>query len=1717
MKLSPIKNIKSRLFNRKTSKKGAVVVVVFTTILGILFNPFTRKIDAAWFNDNWAYRQRIAIANSSGSVQTDFQISFTIDTSALITAGKMQSDCDDIRVTDIGGNVLPHWLETASCNTSTTKIWTKVSSLPTAGSNVFFYYGNSQAVNAQNPREVFIFFDNFSNGLSNWITAGNCAATVTNGEMVISTSTQCDETPMYINNFNLSDTTGYVLEYRGKFASGGSNRIQTYQRVRSNGNNARFYVSGTNTYYQEYISGFGGGTDVGNSGMSSNIYYTIAAQVQGTNNTFYVNGTSIGSATTSDTSLKTQTALTAGIGQYQTTVTVDDVRIRKSASSLPTTSANSEEKAQTPVAHWRFDEGTGTTAKDATTNGLNGTLGTGSSAPTWQTEDLCVSGKCLRFDGTNDYIDVPNTTKFEPGSSGFTFSSWIKNNGSTGVSQYIYWDGTGVASNRPSIQLWMNDTNGQVAGLIRDASGNQVTVSGLGTSIKGDNKWHYVSIILNSTTLSLYLDGILLGTNTNSSLGSINTGSAQSEFIGASGDGGSNSAYFKGFIDDPKIYNYARSTAQIKADFNARGDVKGISTVAGGASPNGGTLSNGLVGYWKMDESSWNSTSGEVLDYSGNAFNGTALPSGSAPTTANGKFGNAGSFDGSNDYVTAPINILGYTEITYAAWIKSSSAPSSNKYNVITGNLGRSGIYIDTNGKANARAFDTNDHYAVGTSTVTDGTWHLLVATYNRQQTKTSIYVDGRLENSISFYPVILTSTTSYIGENPNTSVDVFYSGSMDELRLYNRTLSPAEVSQLYNYAPGPVAYYDFEEGSGSSVNDKSGNGLTGTWAGTGTRHFVDGKVGKAGNFNGIDDKVSVPYSSTFDFPNTSFSIFAWVKTPTLISKDIVSNRTTDSSASKGYSLYTANSGSGLIQGRIADGTNGPSSASSGYSANNWIYAGLVVDRVAGTMTSYNNGVPGVSASISTTGAIDSSNPLTIGKGAKGFLTGAIDEVKVYNYVRTQKQIEEDMLAGGNVLSAQQRINASGIVGYWKFDEGNGTTANNSGNGGSTLNGTLTNMAAPATSTSGWTNSGKFNKGLVFDGTNDYVDTGSINLGTTHSISFWKKTPSTMSAQGHTIIGGAKTPQSYALFENPSTAAASNAMYYQAQGSFVTWLTSSIKNEWQHIVIVRNETSVELFSNGKSLGTQTLNANNSLTINRISSFTDNTYYYNGQLDEIKMYNYALSPSEVKQDYNRGASQVLGSTSTTAAGVNDNSSERAYCPAGDTTASCAPIAEWNFEEGSGTSLKDTSGNNNTATINSGGSFVPGKNGKALRLNGSADVSAADSTSLNIGPNDFTLQGWVKGKNIEAGDCIFCKTNGGGASTTYGFHFSAFSASLYPTLHFATSATSHAQVQGQQTLSNNRWYHVAVVVDRDNTTNTKMYVDGKPVTTTVTNLASHTGSITNTVPLAIGSESDGGFNWDGDLDQLRMYNYARSPAEIAWDYNRGAPVAWWKFDECEGTTVNDSSGNANTGTVTIGGTGTQTAAGTCATSSTAWGNGASGKKNYSLNFDGTDDHVSVADSDSISITGDLTISAWVKVSSYSGFLSILGKTTNGNAAPFDYYMTSGTLTFFRGNGTGYAQVNSSVVPTVGQWQHLVVTMSGTTVRHYLNGKQTATGTLSTTITDNSAPLYIGSRNDFVTKMRGQLDDVRLYNYGLTSTQVKDLYNDGTVNFAPISGTP
>ena len=204
----------------------------------------------------------------------------------------------------------------------------------------------------------------------------------------------------------------------------------------------------------------------------------------------------------------------------------------------------------------------------------------------------------------------------------------------------------------------------------------------------------------------------------------------------------------------------------------------------------------------------------------------------------------------------------------------------------------------------------------------------------------------------------------------------------------------------------------------------------------------------------------------------------------------------------------------------------------------------------------------------------------------------------------------------------------SGLVGYWTFDgkdlnTGAALDASGQGNHGALVNMSTSTSRVP----------GKLGQALKFDGVDDKVSFTSTNYGTTHSVSYWINYKDT--GDGVVIGGGNGVYATY--ISDPTT---SGLMYYSvegAQSSLVSVAHGGLKSgQWNYLTVVRDGTSVSFYKNGFQIGTtQTLPFNNALFLSTFGSYSINTYFTTMVLDDVRIYNRALSAAEVQQLYNMG--------------------------------------------------------------------------------------------------------------------------------------------------------------------------------------------------------------------------------------------------------------------------------------------------------------------------------------------------------------------------------------------------------------------------------------------------------------------------------------------------
>ena len=205
----------------------------------------------------------------------------------------------------------------------------------------------------------------------------------------------------------------------------------------------------------------------------------------------------------------------------------------------------------------------------------------------------------------------------------------------------------------------------------------------------------------------------------------------------------------------------------------------------------------GLVGWWRFDEG----VGGVAGDSSGFGNDGAVY----GATWVDGKHGEALSFDGTDDYVlvthNAVLNAPG--NFTIEAWIKTSLTSVGVIVSKYAGGVGWH-LTVTLEGKviswfyASASDYTTN---MVSTKTVNDGAWHYIVIarTYGGEY---RMYIDGDLDENYNDNTVGEVSNTEdvYIGTRPGLLQ--YFNGIIDEVRIYNRALSAAEIQE--NFQKGP-------------------------------------------------------------------------------------------------------------------------------------------------------------------------------------------------------------------------------------------------------------------------------------------------------------------------------------------------------------------------------------------------------------------------------------------------------------------------------------------------------------------------------------------------------------------------------------------------------------------------------------------------------------------------------------------------------------------------------------------------------------------------------------------------------------------------------------------------------------------------------------------------------------------------------------------------
>src|SRR2546421_41505 len=516
-----------------------------------------------------------------------------------------------------------------------------------------------------------------------------------------------------------------------------------------------------------------------------------------------------------------------------------------------------------------------------------------------------------------------------------------------------------------------------------------------------------------------------------------------------------------------------------------------------------------------------------------------------------------------------------------------------------------------------------------------------------------------------------------------------------------------------------------------------------------------------------------------------------------------------------------------------------------------------------------------------------------------------------------------------------------GLVAAYAFNEGSGTTvADASGNNN---NGTITAAT--------WTTAGKFGNALAFNGTSARVtvpNAASLQLSTGMTLEAWVFPTGSLTSWRSVVD---KTVDGYYLMASTDQ--------NNRPGVGGTWTggnqnvaapTVLTINTWTHLAATFDGATVRLFVNGVQVASQAQTTPLATTPGTLQMGA-NSYgeFFAGRIDEVRIYNRALSATEIQTDMNTSiapsapdttapsapttltataasASQIdlAWSASTDNIGVTGYRVERcqgagcttfaqiaaptttsfnntgltagtsysyqvraadaagnlsAYSAVASATTSNTPsglVAAYAFNEGSGTTVADASGNNNNGTITAATWTTAGKFGNALAFNGtSARVTVPNAASLQLSTG-MTLEAWVfPTGSLTSWRSVVDKT-------VDGYYLMASTDQNNRPGVGGTWTGGNQNVAAPTVLTINTWTHLAATFDG---ATVRLFVNGVQVASQ----AQTTPLATTPGTLQMGANSYGEF-FAGRIDEVRIYNRALSATEIQTDMNTSiAPSA------------------------------------------------------------------------------------------------------------------------------------------------------------------------------------------------------------------------------------
>lgn len=435
---------------------------------------------------------------------------------------------------------------------------------------------------------------------------------------------------------------------------------------------------------------------------------------------------------------------------------------------------------------------------------------------------------------------------------------------------------------------------------------------------------------------------------------------------------------------------------------------------------------------------------------------------------------------------------------------------------------------------------------------------------------------------------------------------------------------------------------------------------------------------------------------------------------------------------------------------------------------------------------------------------------------------------------------------------------------YYSFDTADVSGSTALDRSGNNLNGTMSNVTSVA---------GKVNQALTFNGSNSLVtgpSSAKYRLLNSMTISAWIRT--TNNTRTENVLGNydaSATEWGYILKTLPSGVIGLRVGGNNVTGSRDVADTTKINDgQWHHVAVVINlGQNVQFYIDGSLKSTAamaTMAASNSMPLwIGTPPFAYFGQPFTGSLDSVRIDGQALSASAV--------ATLAGGSSSGDSGGSTGGSSGGSTPG---SASAGSAAFWSFDSAdlSGSTIRDTSGNNLNGTI-SNVAIVSGKSGQAFSFNGSNSVVTVTSDPKLTLTHSLTLSAWIKTTNNSRTEDFIGAYNADGTET--GYLLKTLPSGVIGLRVGGNNVAGAREVAGTTAINDGQWHHIAVVISLGQ--NVQFYVDGT-LRSTSTMLTTAAGT---SVPVWIGTPPFPYFGqpFTGSLDSVRIDNQALSAAAIA----------------------------------------------------------------------------------------------------------------------------------------------------------------------------------------------------------------------------------------------